>query len=180
MDKGKTRTSKVSHALQKKKIKVDLIISSHAVRAIETSKILADGLQYPIEKIKIESTLYHSTGDGLYNLFFDLPEKYSSLMIVGHNPALTDFVNIFLHEKIENLPTSGVVSIGFDTDKWEEIPISKRKVNFALFPKSLTKKDWLNVQIKLNLLKGKINLPDSSFFNIKMTNANEKERYIRQ
>jgi len=137
MEKGKKRTKKVIDFLHSKKIKVDYIISSHAVRAHETAKILAHALEYPADQIKIDPHIYYTDGDGIINQFYDLPERFDSVMIVGHNPSLTDFVNQFLNKPVENLPTSGVVSISFDTDKWENIPLAKRKTNFVLIPKEL-------------------------------------------
>jgi phosphohistidine phosphatase len=118
-------------------ISLDYIISSHAVRAHETAQILAHALKYPRENIKVDPHLYYADGDGILNQFFDMPDRYDSVMIVGHNPALTDFVNQFLQEPIENLPTSGIVSISFETEKWEEVPLAKRKLNFMVFPKEL-------------------------------------------
>jgi phosphohistidine phosphatase len=138
MEKGKKRTKKVIDFLHSKKVTVDYIISSHAVRAHETAKILAHALQYPADQIKIDPQIYYTDGDGIINQFYDLPERFESVMIVGHNPSLTDFVNQFLKKPVENLPTSGVVSISFDTDKWENIPLAKRKTNFVLFPKEMT------------------------------------------
>ncbi len=63
MEKGKKRTKKVIDYLLANHIKVDYIISSHAVRAHETAKILAHALKYPIENIKIDSNIYHGNGD---------------------------------------------------------------------------------------------------------------------
>jgi len=137
LEKGKKRTGKVINYLHQQNIKIDLIISSHAVRAHETARILAHALNYPEENIKLESLIYYANGESILNQFYDLPEQFDSVMIVGHNPALTDFVNIFLNPPIENLPTSGIVSITFDTDKWEEVPVASRKTNFILFPKEL-------------------------------------------
>jgi len=137
MEKGKKRTKKVIDYLHDQHVMVDYIISSHAVRAHETAKILAHALKYPADNIKIDSHIYYASGDSLINQFYDLPDRYNSVMIVGHNPSLTDFVNQFLKEPVENLPTSGVVSISFDTDQWEKIPLAKRKTNFVLFPKEL-------------------------------------------
>ncbi len=76
----------------------------------------------------------------ILNQFYDLPDRFDSVMIVGHNPSLTDFVNLFLKSPIENLPTSGVVSFTFDTDKWEKLADAGRKTNFVLFPKELPDK----------------------------------------
>jgi phosphohistidine phosphatase len=137
MDKGKKRTVKVIDYFHKNDIKVDCIISSHAVRALETAKILAYGLEYPIENIKIDSHLYYADGDGILSQIYDLPERFNAVMIVGHNPALTDFVNEFLESPLENLPTSGVISFTFETDQWVGMPQASRKTNFILFPKEL-------------------------------------------
>jgi phosphohistidine phosphatase len=137
LEKGKKRTKKVIDYLHENNISVDYIISSPAVRALETAKILAHALKYPKENIKIDSHVYYADGDSLLNQFYDLPSRFNSVMIVGHNPSLTDFVNLFLSKPIENLPTSGVVSFSFDTDKWEEVPVASRKTNFVLFPKEL-------------------------------------------
>ena len=138
--KGKQRTKKVIEYLKENHILVDQIMSSHAVRAYETAKLLAHGLKYPVEKIIINSQIYHADGEGILNQLYDLPDRIGSVMIVGHNPSLTDFINLFLKSPVENLPTSGVVSFSFDTDNWEKIPLASRKTNFILFPKELPDK----------------------------------------
>jgi phosphohistidine phosphatase len=58
-------------------------------------------------------------------------------MIFGHNPTFTDFVNIYQRPQIENLPTSAVAAISFKTDKWENIPMAKARVDFLISPKML-------------------------------------------
>ncbi len=138
MEKGKKRTKKVIDFLHEKKVRVDYIISSHAVRAHETAMLIAHGINYPKENIKIDKSIYYADGDSILDQFYDLPERFESVMIVGHNPTLTDLANRFLSKPIENLPTSGVISISFDTDKWEKVILAKRKTNFVLFPKEMT------------------------------------------
>jgi phosphohistidine phosphatase len=137
MEKGKKRTKKVIEFLLKNEVKVDCILSSHAVRAHETAKILAAGLDYPVDGIKVDPRIYFASGDSLIDHFFGLPANDNSVMLVGHNPTLTDFVNQFLAQPIDNLPTSGVISISFDTQNWEQIPLAKKKINFILFPKEM-------------------------------------------
>ena len=39
----------------------------------------------------------------MFDQFFDLPDRFESVMIVGHNPALSDFVNKYLEEPIRLL-----------------------------------------------------------------------------
>ncbi|MCB0804850.1 MAG: histidine phosphatase family protein [Bacteroidales bacterium] len=140
LEKGKKRTRYVIDYLQKHKVSADLIISSHAVRAKETARIIANGLNYPEDAIKISKEIYYGNSDGLFNHFYDLSEEVDSLFMVGHNPTFTTFANYFMEKSIDNLPTSGVVCIEFDTDSWEGILEVPRKTKFFVTPRSLRDK----------------------------------------
>ena len=137
LKKGEKRTEKIANFLLEKKVSVDHIISSHAVRALDTAKIIAHTLHFPEEDIAISGTVYHASSDQLYDLFFELSDEIESLMIVGHNPTFTSFANHFLNKEIDWLPTSGVVSINFKTDRWTQVPLARRKTNFVVFPRDL-------------------------------------------
>jgi len=141
MEKGKKRTKKVIDYLHANHLNVDYIISSHAVRALEMAKMLAQGLKYPLENIKIDQELYHADGESIRDRICELPDRFDSVMIVGHNPSFTDLVNLFLKSPIDNLPTSGVASFSFDTDRWEKVRDSVPGRNFILFPRELAGKD---------------------------------------
>lgn len=140
IDKGKKRTRLIIQYLQDNKIFPDIIISSHATRAYETAKIVARAIGCPADKILINRTIYHSDEESLIDQFYDISDQNSSAMLVGHNPTLTNFVNLYLDDKIEWLPTSGLVSISFDTDKWTEISSAKSRVNFVITPSLLKNK----------------------------------------
>ena len=111
-----------------------MIFSSPAVRAYETACILAHALKFPIESIKIESGIYSGDADKIADLFYDLSKKIDSLMIVGHNPSITNFANLLLSSPIDYLPTSGLVCIQFDTKSWDEIWQAKIITNFVVTP----------------------------------------------
>lgn len=133
MEKGKKNTIKAAEFLLQKQVKIDVIISSHAVRALETAKIFAQVLQYPQDQIIIAEQVYHASGEDLTDVLFELDDRYTSAMIVGHNPTMTDYLNRFLKQPVENFKTSGVACISFDTDQWAKIPLAKHKVNFITF-----------------------------------------------
>lgn len=137
LEKGKKRTKNIIDFLQKKKAKPDLIITSPAVRALETARIMAHGLGLGKEAIREEKTIYTSDVEKLENLFFDLPAGCRELLLVGHNPAVTSFVNLYLEVKIDALPTSGVVALEFNANEWNEILNANPKVKFIIFPKML-------------------------------------------
>lgn len=136
---GKKRTKKIIDFLFEKKIRPGLIISSTAIRSKETAGYIARGLAYPASEILFDPTLYEADFNMLFNIFFGLSNKYDSVMIVGHNPALTNFVNQFTVEHFDFLPTSSVVRIDFETTDWELIHTSPFHLNFIVYPKMLSK-----------------------------------------
>ncbi|MBM3435347.1 MAG: histidine phosphatase family protein [Bacteroidetes bacterium] len=135
LEKGKKRTKKIIDNLLDNHVKIDLIMSSDAVRAKDTASIFAKGLEYPKKNIQLSSELYLCEPESLINNFYDLSDKVGSLMIVGHNPTMTTFANLFLEKKIEWLPTSGVVCIEFDADKWEKVMSAGKKTKFVISPR---------------------------------------------
>ncbi len=137
LQKGITRTEKVGNYLADQNIRPDIMVSSSAVRALETSKILAAKLNYPEEKIRIESDIYHQGTEYLMELLYGLPNDVNSVILVGHNPTFTHFANKFLGHPIDGLPTTGTVSITFKTEKWEEINVATKNTNFVIAPKML-------------------------------------------
>ncbi len=139
LEKGVKRSKLIIDYLHDHEITVDLIVSSPAVRALATAEIFARALNYPIENIRKDRSIYFGDSDKLYEQFFDVPKQVDSMMLVGHNPTLTNFANEFLEKKIDYIPTSGIVSISFDTDYWEKAGIAKRKTNFVVYPKMFRK-----------------------------------------
>ena len=137
LEKGKKRTRYIVDYLMENASRPDLIISSHAVRANETAKIIANALHYPEDEIMISKNLYFGAPDSFFDIFYDLNNEVRSLMLVGHNPGFTTFANYFLDKRIDNLPTSGVVCIVFEMDSWEQIHDSKRKTKFVISPRTI-------------------------------------------
>ncbi len=139
LNKGINRTRKIGKHLADNNIKVDLIISSPAVRAFETARIIANEIHYPIEKIEIIDSIYGSDEENILEIIENLSNEINSVMIFGHNPTFTYFSNYFLEDKLDWLPTSGTVSVSFQTDDWSKIESVKRKINFVLTKKSINK-----------------------------------------
>ena len=117
--------------------KPDIIISSHAVRAQETAKLMAEGLDCPLNEIVIDEKVYESNIENLFNIVYGIPNDKNTLIMIGHNPTITNFANYFLTEYVDYMPTSAVVCVEFDTDKWNEIVSVKKQTRFIIYPKML-------------------------------------------
>lgn len=139
LEKGKKRTKLIIDYLMHKQLIPELILCSPAVRANDTAKIMAHGLGLTEDQVLVEKSIYTADVDQLENLFFDLPSSVNRLMLIGHNPSLTEFINRYLENKLDALPTSAVVAIDYKANKWEEVLDSEASVNFIIFPKMLGK-----------------------------------------
>ena len=135
--RGHKKTKLIVDFLLKRGTTIDLVISSPALRAHETAKIIAAGLNYPVHKIKTDRKIYDGYYDRILDIIYGTANDLQSLMIFGHNPTITNLANLFLHPGIENMSTSCVVCISFDTDKWEETPSKEAIQEFIVFPKML-------------------------------------------
>ncbi|TRX37504.1 SixA phosphatase family protein [Flavobacterium restrictum] len=115
--------------------KTYLIWSSTAERASETALIFAQNLSYPIESILFKDELYTFDEKQLEQTVKSCENSFDSVILFGHNEAITNFVNKFGDVYIDNVPTSGFVSLQFDVTNWNEI--AKGKINKMIFPKDL-------------------------------------------
>ncbi len=134
---GIKKTNRVIQFLRDKNVIPELFISSSAVRAFETATLIAHSVDYEPDAIVKTKNLYHAGEGEIYNELFSIDNSVNSVMIFGHNPTLTYFVNNFVVPEIDNLPTSGIVSIVFKTNSWESIANAKFKVKFVIFPRML-------------------------------------------
>ncbi len=99
-------------------IRPSLIISSPAKRAWSTAKLVAAEISYPIEFLQREDSLYHASIDEILGVIVAQDNRFNHMMIVGHNPGMTDFANFLSPGLTNNLPTAGVVSLQIDQDDW--------------------------------------------------------------
>ena len=126
LPKGIIDTKEIAKKLKDNNIVPDIIISSPANRALHTTTIICRTLKFPYKNINVEDLIYYSYSDEIIKLIKETDDSINSLMIVGHNPTLTDIANHFLNNPIFDLPTNGVVVLDFNCNEW--INIKKKKL----------------------------------------------------
>lgn len=137
-ERGKSDAPRMGKRLKEKDIHPDLMVSSPAKRALSTAKKIAKILKYPKESIKTDRRLYHADEETILSVVRELKEKYNIVILLGHNPGLTDFVNTLMNGEfdIDNVPTCGVVAFQFDVDAWSAITWGKGRMLFFDYPKN--------------------------------------------
>jgi phosphohistidine phosphatase len=119
-------------------IRPSLIMSSSAIRAWHTARIVAKAISYPLEFLHREAELYLADLDRLLDLFAGQDNAFNSVMVVGHNPGLTELANYLLPDITDNIPTCGLVALNIDTDDWNLRQRKTAELILYDFPKNGT------------------------------------------
>jgi len=117
--RGKKNAPDMAQRLKTAGIRPSLILSSPAKRAWSTAKLFATEISYPIEFLQRDRDLYHAGVGRLLDALATQDEGFNSILMVAHNPGLTDLANDLIPGLTTNLPTCGFVSVLVDVDTWE-------------------------------------------------------------
>ena len=136
--RGKRDAPYIGNLLKEKGVKLELLISSPAVRARKTAVVIAELIDYPKSEILIDDNIYESSSSELINIIKGFDDKYNSVMMFGHNPGFTMLNNYLTDSFIDNIPTCGVVGIRFNSS-WKKIDSDSGKAFFFIYPKLFIK-----------------------------------------
>ncbi|WP_026916362.1 SixA phosphatase family protein [Christiangramia portivictoriae] len=112
-----------------------LFWSSYAVRAHETAKLFKKSLNIKEPDFEVKEELYTFNQNELLREIQECPDDRDQLIVFGHNPAMTILVNFLGDKKFDNVPTTGLTVIDFETESWKNI--HQGKTILHLFPKNL-------------------------------------------
>lgn len=139
-ERGKRDAPRMGKRLKEKDLHPDVVLSSPAKRALSTAKRICNEIGFPKENVRTDRRLYHADEEGILSVIHEVKDKHDLIFIFGHNPGLTDFVNVVAQEDttrfIENVPTCGVAAFTFDVDSWSKIEWKTGKMILYDFPKS--------------------------------------------
>lgn len=96
----------------------NLILSSPAVRAYSTARLIAEEIGYDPAEIRLEERLYEAMTRDMLAVIAEVDAGIESLMVLGHNPTMTSAANRLTNAGIDNVPTAGVVVIDFESADW--------------------------------------------------------------
>ncbi|MHB9030475.1 MAG: SixA phosphatase family protein [Candidatus Latescibacterota bacterium] len=137
-EKGKWEARDVAEKI-KSLVKPDALVSSPAVRAIQTAEIFASVLGYPADKIMKRKSLYGQDKNAFRAVIRELGEGIESVMIFGHNPSITEFARTIISGFGDDMPTAGVAALEVDANSWKEAAEGKGRAIFTEAPGKITR-----------------------------------------
>ncbi len=133
--RGRAAAPEMGDRLVKVGIFPDVIISSPAVRALTTAKLISKRLKKQVNIIE-KPELYHASTFSLLTSVNQIADTLDTVFLVGHNPGLTDFAEYLSDKQFGNLPTAAIVGIRFEIDSWTLVSGSTGHCYFYDYPKN--------------------------------------------
>jgi phosphohistidine phosphatase len=100
-------------------IRPSLMLSSTALRAWTTARLLARGIGYPAEFLQRDPQLYLATRKSILEVVARQETGFNNIVLFGHNPGLTDLAGFLVPGITDNIPTCGFFSVNIDIDNWD-------------------------------------------------------------
>ena len=135
--RGKRDAPKMGARLLAREACPSAILSSTAVRALATARQIAEALAYPLDELRTDRRLYLAGTQQILQLIMEQRDEWAELLVVGHNPGLTDLANRLLPElRLDNLPTAGCVAMEFQARRWSDLERSRATLLYWDYPKN--------------------------------------------
>lgn len=122
ISKGVMEAAKLGRYLSEYFPDIDAIYSSGAARALSTATYIAEQIRFDTEKIEVRDALYGSGPRGYLEVLNKIPAGINSVMMVGHNPDVTYFVDYLTRDDTGgSMKKATVIHLQFEGFEWSEI-----------------------------------------------------------
>ena len=113
--RGRDDAVTLADFIRDKKIQFDLTLCSSAARTKETIDLIYENIPSAFEEIRFLDSLYHASGQHILNHLQGINK--SNVLLVGHNPVLSEAINFFQKKFNIDYPTcvfARISSAGLD------------------------------------------------------------------
>ncbi|CAM4444169.1 MAG: hypothetical protein LEGION0398_MBIBDBAK_00628 [Legionellaceae bacterium] len=123
--------------LLKHDVKIDIVLSSSAKRALSTANIVIQQAQLPPENLIIIPELYNAKLETLLEMIRTLDNKYTHPLLVAHNPGLSNLAHYLIDADVGHLPTCGFCGFNLTIESWDELQKGIGQLMLMSYPGAL-------------------------------------------
>ncbi|MGD8568109.1 MAG: histidine phosphatase family protein [Gammaproteobacteria bacterium] len=141
-ERGEQDAPRIGQWLVSQNITPDLIISSPALRALQTTTAIAQQLQLPEHSIIHDRRLYLASVATLLEVIAEIRDQYQRVMLVGHNPGLEGLVTRFCADPLSYthsgklMTTANLVHLEFQ-QAWQNLGHRQGRLRHFIRPTAL-------------------------------------------
>ncbi len=134
--RGRETAPKMGEWLKEHDFVPDLVLSSTAVRAKQTTDLVVEALGGSVD-IQWHPDLYLSTPATMQAKVAEVPSSVSKVLLIAHNPGLEELVQWVIGGH-ESFPTAAVACFECDSDDWSTVyELNRWKLKEVVRPKEM-------------------------------------------
>ena len=119
-DRGRRDAPEMGRRLKQRGVVPDRMISSSALRAAATARLIAGEIGMARDGIVEDRRLYASSTMAMLYLLQELDDSLTCVALVGHNPEMTELAQHFAPHA-PDMATCAVAQLDFDLASWSEV-----------------------------------------------------------
>lgn len=108
-----------------------LLMTSPANRTYQTSKIILENFDKDAEPFIIED-LYLADPNCLLEILNDIPDEFQSVLLIGHNPGLSQLIDYLCGTHNTSLKTGACAIINCEIDTWKHLSADLGQLQMTL------------------------------------------------
>ena len=89
-----------------------------------------EAVGFPPERIVYDPALYLTTEEAYFNILVGLEESVREVMIVGHNPEVSNLLHFFLPDFTSFMQTGACACLEFEAETWQSIFTAPHQLKF--------------------------------------------------
>ncbi len=140
-ERGVKNAPEMAKRLLNRGYKPELILCSPANRSISTARLFSNEFQLDEKSIKQDSSIYEADKLDLARLISRQDPDIDTILIIGHNPSVTDYINWLCGEEEAQIPTCSIATIRVNSNRWNGWEKGMGKLEDLDFPKKNVKNE---------------------------------------
>lgn len=133
--RGLRDAPRMGKLLRDKGINPSLVLSSDAKRAKNTAEMVLQAMDTSPANLQLLHALYLAPARTYLKLAAEHGGRHRTIILVGHNPGITDLVNQISDTRIDNMPTCGFAAIDFGVSDWSQLGRERGRLTEFLYPR---------------------------------------------
>lgn len=133
--RGREAAPLVGRHIRAKGLRVDLIVSSPAVRARQTAALVKESAGLSAGLLHDER-IYEADAARLLEVVTQAAESADALLLVGHNPGVGELLALLTGEA-RRMQTAALACVALDVEEWGEARAGAGRLEWHVLPEKL-------------------------------------------
>ena len=125
----------IGRLMRKRKLQPELVLSSPAERARQTTQLVLEAAGLKTE-VRYDERIYEASAARLFEIVSQIDEEAGMVMMVGHNPGFEELLETLTGEA-SSLSTAALACIELDSEKWSKVKAGENRLAWLVKPKEV-------------------------------------------